>query len=128
MVDYMLGKIARGKGRPTAAFAVTLIGGIVILSGGIVTGILGLAVSSVFGFGSVPILVGAYASSVIGLVCGVIVIISSVMLDTKDKARITEWSTVGLIFSVLSLFDLGGFGVGFILGLIGSLLGLSKGE
>lgn len=124
----MLGTIKRGKGKPTSAFSITLIGGIIILIGGILTGVFGLVVGTVFGLGNAPVMIGTWASTVIGIVSGIIVIVSAIMLDTKDKAKITEWSTVALIFTVISLFDLGGFGVGFILGLIGSLLGISRGE
>lgn len=124
----MLGNLSKNKRRPTAAFVITLIGGIIIFIGGIVTALFGVAATYLIGWVHSGFLFGAYASSVIGIITGIIIIISAIMLDTKYKSKITEWSVVALIFTVLSLFNLGGFGVGFILALIGSIIGLSKGE
>ncbi len=124
----MLGKLARNKRRPTASFVITLIGGIIILIGGIVTALVGVTATAIVGWIHSGFLFSAYASSIIGIITGVIIIISAIKLDTKYKNRITEWSTVALIFAVLSLFNLGGFGIGFILAFVGSILGLSKGE
>ena len=56
-----------------------------------------------------------------GLVCGIIVLVSSVMLMTGTGQRRT-WSVLVLVFSVLSLVGLGGFLVGAVLGIVGGAL------
>lgn len=70
-----------------------------------------------FGFGMFGIL---------GLIFGVIVIISAFMLNSKPHEHST-WGTLIVIFSVLSIFGstMGGFGVGLILGIIGGILGIT---
>jgi len=56
-----------------------------------------------------------------GLVSGIIVLVSSVMLLTNVGQRRT-WSVLILVFSVLSLFGMGGFVVGAVLGIVGGAL------
>lgn len=70
-----------------------------------------------FGFGMFGIL---------GLIFGIIVIISAFMLNSKPQEHST-WGILIVIFSVLSMFGgtMGGFGVGLILGLIGGILGIT---
>jgi len=63
---------------------------------------------------------------ILGLIFGVIVIISAFMLNSKPLEHST-WGTLIVIFSVLSIFGgmMGGFGIGLILGLIGGILGVT---
>jgi hypothetical protein len=126
--------------RPTAAFLLSLVGGIFILLGGGVMSMLGT-----FGFGG---MMGGYRGmmgygysgygygmmgglgfgmfGILGLIFGVIVIISAFMLNSKPHEHST-WGTLIVIFSVLSIFGgmMGGFGIGLILGLIGGILGIT---
>lgn len=63
---------------------------------------------------------------VLGLVFGVIVIISAVMLNNKPQEHAT-WGSLIVLFSVLSIFGsaMGGFGVGLVLGLVGGILAIT---
>ena len=130
--------------KPTAAFILSLIGGIFILLGG---GMRSMMVS--YGFSSMMSdywrydgmmsqygwehgpgfgMMGRYAfGGIFGLVSvlfGVSVIVGALMLY-NNPAQHTKWSIVILIFSVLSIFATAGFGTGFILGIIGGILALA---
>jgi hypothetical protein len=64
-------------------------------------------------------LVGAF-----GLFSGVLVLISGVMLRT-NPSQSSIWGVLILVFSVLSFFGAGGFIVGAVLGIIGSIMALT---
>jgi hypothetical protein len=126
--------------KPTAAFLLSLVGGIFILLGGGVMSMFGP-----FGFGNMMGgyrgMMGGYYSGygygmmggfgfgmfgILGLIFGIIVIISAFMLNSKPQEHST-WGILIVMFSVLSIFGgtMGGFGVGLILGLIGGILGIT---
>lgn len=63
------------------------------------------------------------ALGVFGLVSGVIVAISAVMLQT-GPARQRTWGVLILVFSALSILGAGGFVLGAILGIVGGVLAL----
>lgn len=123
-------------GYPTTASIISLIGGIIITLGGL----LFLAVSAFIlpslNYGNlvipqnlpasaIPGLVSGFVGmiGIFGLVSGVIVLASSVMLLT-GKGQQRTWSVLVLVFSILSLFGLGGFLVGAVLGIVGGALTL----
>jgi len=109
--------------KPTAAFALSLIGGIFILLGGIVYVALGSAVGGLgFGLGG-SIIAGL---GVFGLICGILTILGAVWINSGEKGKVRTGSILVLIFSILSwLGGAGGFFIGFLLGLIGAILGLT---
>jgi len=74
---------------------------------------------------SLPILVSGIVGvmGIFGLVSGVIVLISAVMLLAKLGQRRT-WGILILVFSILSFVGLGGFIAGSILGMVGGILTL----
>ncbi|MDI9611242.1 MAG: DUF6114 domain-containing protein [Archaeoglobales archaeon] len=115
--------------KPTAAFILSLIGGILILLSGLAFavfyGILGTAMSFVPGIGA-PIGGLLIGLGIVGLVFGVLVIVGALMINSGEKGRVTTGSIIVLVFSILSLFVVGGgFIIGFLLGLIGSIIGLA---
>ena len=65
--------------------------------------------------------VGAIA--VFGLICGIIVTMSAVLLRLKPNQRQT-WGVLVLVFSVLGFFGFGGFIVGSVLGIVGGIMTL----
>ena len=65
--------------------------------------------------------VGAIA--VFGLICGIIVTMSAVLLRLKPYQRQT-WGILVLVFSILGFFGFGGFIVGSVLGIVGGILAL----
>lgn len=113
--------------KPTAAFALSLIAGIFIILGGlfymVLFGIIGGALD-MFGFGGMGyslMLIG-----VLGLVWGIIVLIGAMMINSGEPSKVRTGSILVLIFSIISWFGAaGGFFIGFLLGLIGAILGLT---
>ena len=75
---------------------------------------------------------GSYASSnsflagisVIGLVCGVIVLIGALMLKVQSRDH-TIWAIIIIVFSIVSFLGMGGYFIGAILGVIGGAFELS---
>jgi len=123
-------------GYPTTASIISLIGGIIITLGGVLFVAVSAFVLPSLNYGTlavphnlpasaVPGLVSGFVGmiGVFGLVSGAIVLVSSVMLLTGKGQRRT-WSVLILVFSVLSLFGLGGFLVGAVLGIVGGALAL----
>jgi hypothetical protein len=62
--------------------------------------------------------------SILGLVCGAIVIVASFMLSLRPLEH-TSWSVVILIFSALNFVSMGGWVVGAVLGIAGGALGIA---
>ena len=123
---------------PKAASIFALVGGILIVIGGTLL----VAVSSFilphlhftnltmpprspFTAADMPGLVSGMVGTmgVFGLVSGVIVLISAIMLITKPS-RSRTWGVLILVFSVLSFLGLGGFIAGALLGIVGGILTL----
>ena len=65
--------------------------------------------------------VGAIA--IFGLICGIFVTMSAVLLRLKPNQRQT-WGMLVLVFSILGFFGLGGFIVGSVLGIVGGIMTL----
>jgi hypothetical protein len=136
--------------KPGVAFILSLVGGIFILLGGGAMTMLGMWSNSYrygnygnYGYG----MMGGYGYGgwsgmmtpgfgmmgglgygfgligLLGLVFGVTVIVSAIMLNRKAEYHST-WGTLIVIFSLLCIFGsmMAGFGIGLILGLIGGIL------
>ena len=63
------------------------------------------------------------ALAVFGMICGVIVTLSAVLLRLKPDHRQT-WGILVLVFSILSFFGFGGFIAGAVLGIVGAIMTL----
>ncbi len=113
-------KDARVGNKPTAAFVLTLLGGIFVLLGGIAVTMLGAAVTLFFAHAAIGGLLG-----LLGIIAGIIIIVAAVLLNSTDESRVKEWSVVALVLTIISIVNGGGFIIGFILGLVGSILGLT---
>jgi len=123
---------ARVKKEATAGFLLALIGGFLILVDGAVIAGLGAKIIKLsfitFPSGYVGISVGNFwtpnlliAFGAVGLALGMLVIFGSVLIR---QGYLTEGGVVVIIFSTFSIFTGGGFIVGFILGVIGGILGI----
>ncbi len=127
--------------KPTAAFILSLLGGIfILLGGGLMTmmgwgGFCGITGCRSYGGMMGPgfgMMGNGYAwgfsgmFGIAGIFFGVVVIIGSIMLH-NNPAQHSTWGLVIIIFSVLSILGsaMGGFGIGLILGLIGGALALT---
>lgn len=113
--------------KPTAAFALSLVGGILILINGIImfvgAGILAGIAAVVPGVGpAIGGLIMAYAA--LGLVMGILVIVGAVMINSGAINKVRVGSILVIVFSVISLLSGGGFIIGFVLALVGGILGL----
>jgi hypothetical protein len=75
--------------KPTAAFVLSLIGGIFIIIGGLVYMAIFSLLSSVFSFAGFEGLgIGLTAIGVLGLIWGILVIIGAVMINSEDPAKV----------------------------------------
>lgn len=116
--------------KPTAAFVLSLLGGIFIMIAGLIVAV-ATAIIGVLAWALIPGVGGAIGGLVmalgaLGLVFGILIIIGAVQINTGEPGRVRTWSVVVIVLSVLSLFVCGGgFVVGFILALIGGILGLT---
>jgi len=108
-----------GNDKPTAAFALSFLAGILILTCGLL-GFIGLYLIDLT---SEVFLMANVLALVFGIATGILVVIGSLLLYVNPENR-TAWSLIILIFSILSILSLGGFIVGLILGIVGSALGL----
>jgi len=102
--------------KPKTAFVLSLIGGIVVLVVGFLEIIRRYIRSETVGpFGGAGLL---------GVLWGTLIIIGAAMLYTRPKQH-ARWSIIVLVFSFLSwIGTVGGLFIGFILGLIGGILGI----
>lgn len=119
--------------KPTAAFVLSLISGILVL----LTALIMFVAASLLNlteFTGVPgmpyfselITTWLVIIGVVGLIFGALIIVGAVMIYSGEPGKVRTGSILVLIFSILSLFTVGGgFFVGFILGLIGGILGLT---
>lgn len=112
--------------RPTAAFALSLFAGILILINGAVLGVVGSFIAPFIPGIQEAALVTAILNTLmaVGIILGVIVVVAAVMLY-RNPAQKTLWGVVILVLSIISIFVGGGFFIGLILGLIGGALALT---
>jgi hypothetical protein len=61
------------------------------------------------------------ALSIFGLVCGIIVLFSAIMLRFKPS-QLQTWGILVLVFSILGFFGFGGFIVGSVLGIVSAIM------
>lgn len=118
--------------KPFPAFIISLIGGIFILLSSIYMYIFFMpfivaehypSLSPFEGmmWGAMGIWAWGIYMGIVGIVCGIIIIVSALKLyNEPEKTQL--WGTLVIIFSVISLLSMGGFLIGFLLGLIGGIL------
>ncbi len=121
----------------TAAFALSIIGGILILLSGSMSLLMLTYYGAGFGFfwgmmggyqgmmGSLGFPFGSFLwLMLIAIVCGVLITIGAVMLNSRP-AEHRSWGIIILVFSIISLLGMGGFFIGALLGIAGGALALS---
>ncbi|MDA4125440.1 MAG: DUF6114 domain-containing protein [Thaumarchaeota archaeon] len=121
---------------PKTGSILALLGGIVITLSGVLLVLASAFILPSMNFPNLTVPPGMNASSipalvsgivgimgVFGIISGAIVLVSAVMLLAKVGQRRT-WGVVILVFSILSFIGLGGFIVGAVLGMVGSILTL----
>jgi hypothetical protein len=116
--------------RATAGFVLSLIAGILIFFNAVfvlfAAAIMGGMVSIMPGFKGFAQELSAIVTSMglMGLVSSIVVIAGSILIYTPEKETIG--GVLVLIFSILSIVIGGGFMFGFILGIVGGVLGIMK--
>jgi hypothetical protein len=115
------------KGKSSAPFILSLIGGIFILINGVLIAALGGIITAMSS--AVPGMEGILGATgivmaVVGLALGVLVIVGTVLMRNPAKAKMG--AILVIVFSLISLVIGGGFLIGTILGVIGGALGLKK--
>lgn len=121
------------SGRPTAAFVLSLISGILVLLTALLLFVAAGLLSSISGefSGMLPYpaeLISTWVTiiGVVGLVFGILILVGALMIYSGEPRKVRTGSILVLILSILSLFTTGGgFFIGFVLGLIGGILGLT---
>ena len=107
--------------KPTNAFILGLIGGILVLVGGIGNAVCGTICRSLMASIS-PSYGAAFALFMyMGLISGIAIIVGSVIMHNEDPASIRKGSIITLIFSVIALI-FGVFPVLNPLSVIGAIL------
>jgi hypothetical protein len=110
--------------RPTAAFVLSVLGGLIDL---LVSGVIIALGSHIARRTSTYAVVGSVfvtGYGIAGLVFSLVVIFSAVMLYVDPKRHVM-WAILVLVFSFVSLFgSVGGLFVGLVLGAIGGALGI----
>lgn len=115
------------------SYLFSLIGGILILLGSLTIFGCGIGGCGIGYMGSMMnYMMGGFGllgflsyMSLIGIVSGLVIIYGAFMIKNKPKETRT-WGTLILIFSLISLLNMGGFLIGAILGIIGGIFALSK--
>lgn len=114
--------------RATLGFILSLIAGLFIMIQGIVRVIRGegAIISGVFDEIPRRVLAGLALRhvGVIAIIFGVLILIGAVLIYSPGKE--TVGGVVVLIFAILSILTGGGFLVGFVLGIVGGVLALTK--
>jgi hypothetical protein len=120
--------------RPNTAYIISLIGGIIVLLGSIAMAIMigsgywwmGMNGNHYSMMGTFSLDSGMmYLLSAFGVACGIVILIGALMLNRRPHEAAT-WGTIILIFSLLSLVDMGGFIIGTLLGIIGGVIALTS--
>ncbi len=117
--------------KPTVAFILSLIGGIIIL----LTALLVLASSFVIREEELKRLLPVeidvenlrsivQIAGLVGIVSGILVIVGAIMINSGKLRRVKIGGIIAIIFSIASIFAGGGLFIGLILGLIGGILAL----
>ncbi len=109
--------MSRSESYPNNAYILSLIGGIFILLAGLLIGLVGAAVTFMFAF------IGG-ALGLFGIIWGIIIIVGAINLRAHPDQHVT-WGVVILVFSLISWVGaFGGFFIGFLLSLVGGILGI----
>jgi len=122
--------------KPSIAFVLSLIAGVLIFVSSAISVVWFTVGSAPFGsywgmMGDYHQMLGNFGFnsgyllgfSVLGLVCGIIVIVGSFLLNLRPLEH-ASWGTVVLVFSALSFVSMGGWIVGAVLGIAGGVFGI----
>lgn len=118
--------------RPTGGFVLSLIGGLIILLVGallyvaasffsLFIGAASSAGATTTGLVGISMTIGTMG--IIGVVCGLLVMVFGILMFVMPKYHLI-WGVLVLVLSLVSILGLGGFILGMILGIVGGILGI----
>ena len=111
--------------KPTAAMVLSLIGGLFVIFGGAALAFVGSLIGSLNVTGTGAASNTALGLGIAGVIMGIIMVVGGFMMYSKPTSA-KMWGVIVLILSIISwVTALGGFFIGFLLGLIGSILALT---
>lgn len=111
--------------KPTAAMVLSLIGGLFVIFGGIFLAFVGSLISSLNVTGTGAASSTALGLGIAGVIMGIIMVVGAFMMYSKPTSA-KMWGVIVLILSIISwVTAVGGFFIGFLLGLIGAILALT---
>ena len=111
--------------KPTAAMVLSLIGGLFVIFGGAALAFAGSIIGSFNVTGAASASNTVLALGVVGVIMGIIMVIGGFMMYSKPTSA-KMWGVIVLILSIISwVTAIGGFFIGFLLGLIGGILALT---
>ena len=111
--------------KPTAAMVLSLIGGLFVIFGGAALAFVGSLIGSLNVTGTGAASSTALGLGIAGVIMGIIMVVGGFMMYSKPTSA-KMWGVIVLILSIISwVTALGGFFIGFLLGLIGSILALT---
>ena len=111
--------------KPTAAMVLSLIGGLFVIFGGAALAFVGSLIGSLNVTGTGAASSTALGLGIAGVIMGIIMVVGGFMMYSKPTSA-KMWGVIVLILSIISwVTALGGFLIGFLLGLIGSILALT---
>lgn len=127
MSDVMPETISSGK-KQTRAFALSLTAGVLILANA--TAVAAAATWFPDIFPTIPGTSGVdtatlYNIAAVGMTCGAMVALGAMMLRIKPAHK-RAWGVLIIAFSIPSVITGGGFIVGFIIGIVGGAMALSR--
>jgi len=114
--------------KQSRAFTLSLIAGILILINAAA-----VAAAATWSPGIFPTFPGSsgndpailYTVAVVGLICGALIVLGAIMLRRKPTLK-KAWGIMIIVLSIPSVVTGGGFIIGFILGITGGVLALSR--
>ena len=111
--------------KPTAAMVLSLIGGLFVIFGGAALAFAGSIIGSFNVTGAASASNTVLALGIVGVIMGLIMVVGGFMLYSKPTSA-KMWGVIVLVLSIISwVTALGGFFIGFLLGLIGGILALT---
>jgi hypothetical protein len=111
--------------KPTAAMVLSLIGGLFVISGGAALAFAGSIIGSFNVTGAASASNTVLALGIIGVIMGIIMVVGGFMMYSKPTSA-KMWGVIVLILAIISwVTAIGGFFIGFLLGLIGGILALT---
>jgi hypothetical protein len=111
--------------KPTAAMVLSLIGGLFVIFGGAALAFAGSIIGSFNVTGTASASNTVLALGIIGVIMGIIMVVGGFMMYSKPTSA-KMWGVIVLILAIISwVTAIGGFFIGFLLGLIGGILALT---